>query len=290
MDHLEIVMLRSFFLLVVFAPSMTWSQTWFEGEPVFADDASRTLAAELLHAHGGMAPMAEANSLQFSFFTKMIGNPTPFYSKESLDLATGNALVDWPFWNSTIGWDGKNIWTRNWPMPLPGGFFVRLTSSFLTLPWQIHSDNATIGPVFQDKLPGDDTVYDVLRITYQNRHPGIPGTFYEIFVHPNSHLMTGLRFDINHPGMVANPSQPLGPNYHVFSDYRTFDGLVIPTFYKSFGTGSSAGGESNAYHVVWDLQVDQAFDSHRIQAPSDAMLDQVSASWWQSNDNTKKEQ
>jgi len=167
-------------------------------------------------------------------------------------------------------------------MPLPAGFFVRLSSSFLTLPWQIQSGNADIGPAFRGKLPDDDTQYDILRVTFDNRHAGIPGTFYEIFVHPETRLMAGLRFDINHPGMVANPKQPLGPNYHVFGDYRTFENLVIPTFYKSYGQGSGTGGTSNAYHFVWNMKLDEPFDMAHAVAPSDAQIDQVSTEWWQS--------
>jgi len=288
MDGLETVMSRILLAFLLLVPVAATAEPWFAGEPEFADEASQVLAAELLAAHGGMGPMADANSVQFSFFTKMIGNPTPFYSHETLDLATGDAYVDWPFWNATIGWHDETLWTRNWPMPLPAGFFVRLTSSFLTLPWQIHTGNADIGPASQDTLPGDDTVYDVLRVTFDDRHPGIPGTFYDIFVDPESHLMAGLRFDINHPGMVANPKQPLGPNYHVFGDYRTFNGLVIPTFYKSFGQGGSTGGDSNAYHFVWNMQLDQPVDDSRSGVPSDAVIDQVSIDWWLSDDNTEQ--
>lgn len=274
-------MFRTLFILLLLSPAATMAQSWFDGNPDFADDASKQLAFEVLAAHGGMQAMNEASGLEFNFFTKMIGNPTPFYSIETLNPKTGDAYVDWPFWNATITWDRNELWTRNWPMPLPAGFFVRLTSSFITLPWQMHANNANVGPVRKAKLPRDDTEYDVLRITYDDRNPGIPGTFYEIFIHPETRLMAGIRFDINHPGMVANPSQPLGPNYHVFGDYRNFDGLVIPTFYKSFGQGSSDGGKSNAYHFVWNFRSDQPFDSSRLEKPGDASVDTVSSEWWQ---------
>lgn len=273
-------MLRIFMAFLALLPALAGAGPWFEGEPDFADDASRALAAELLDAHGGMAPLADAPSVQFSFFTKMLGNPTPFYSHEALDLGNGDAYIDWPFWDATIAWNRQHVWTRNWPMPLPAGFFVRLTSSFLTLPWQIHTDNAVIGPVRQDTLPEDDTVYDVLPVRFAERHPGIPGTFYDIYIDPETRLMAGLRFDINHPGMVANPSQPLGPNYHVFGDYRSFDGLAIPTFYESYGQGSGQGGKSNAYHFVWDFQIKKPFDSSRVAKPADAEIDKISSEWW----------
>ena len=98
--------------------------------------------------------------------------------------------------------------------------------------------------------------------------------------------MKAVRFDINHPGMVANPSQPIGPNIHVFGEYRRFDGLLIPTFYMSYGRGSANGGTSNAYHFAWDLSLDQPFDAARLDAPEGAMFDDVSMKWWQSSDHS----
>jgi hypothetical protein len=279
-------MLRTLLVFLLLGPQAAIAEPWFSGHPEYADSESEALATSLLQAHGGMQPMAAATSLEFNFFTKMIGNPTPFYSFEALDLATGSAYVDWPFWNAKISWNQQEVWTENWPMPMPAGFFVRLTSSFLTLPWQLRADDANVGPVSQDTLPGDNTMYDVLRITFDSRSPTIPGNYYDLFVDPETQLMKAVRFDINHPGMVANPSQPLGPNYHVFGDYRIFDGMAIPTFYKSYGQGSVKGGQSNAYHFVWNLRTDQPYDDSRQTTPTDAQMDSVSSNWWHSELST----
>lgn len=275
-------MLRLLLILTLIASASAQATPWFDGSPDFADEASRSLAEKVLQAHGGMQPMNEAKSLQFSFFTKVIGGPMPFYSFEAVDLATGDAYVDWPFWDATVAWTDGELWSKAWPMPMPAGFFIRLTASFLTLPWQINADGANIGPVRQATLPEDDKVYDVLRITFDQRSPSMPGTFYDLFIDPESGLMKGIRFDINHPGMVANPSQPLGPNFHVFDEYKMFDGLVLPTFYKSYGAGSANGGGSNAYHFAWDIRLDQPFDASRLVAPEGAVQDAVSMKWWQS--------
>jgi len=276
-------MLRRLVLIIILTPACAFAAPWFDGSPDYVDDASRTLSQEVLEAHGGMDSMAGATSLRFNFFTKVINAPSPFYSIEALNLETGAAYVDWPFWNATIAWDNERLWSHQWPMPMPAGFFVRLTSSFITLPWQIHADDANIGPVSKGRLPEDETDYDVLRVTFDQRNPGIPGTFYELYIDPDTRLMRGLRFDINHPGMVANPNQPLGPNFHTFENYRTFDGLLIPTYYRSYGRGSSNGGTSNAHHFVWNIQLDQPFDSSRLTAPDDAITDDVSGNWWQSS-------
>jgi hypothetical protein len=277
-------MLRLLLILTLIASASAQASPWFDGAPDFTDEESRSLAEKVLQAHGGMQPMNEAKSLQFSFFTKMIGGSMPFYSFEAVDLATGDAYIEWPFWDATIAWKDGELWSQQWPMPMPAGFFIRLTTSFITLPWQINADGANIGPVSQATLPEDDEIYDVLRITFDQRSPSMPGTFYDMFIDPESGLMKAIRFDINHPGMVANPAQPLGPNVHVFGEYKKYGGLVIPTFYKTYGAGSANGGGSNAYHFAWDVRLDRPFDSSRLVAPEDAVLDSVSMKWWQSNE------
>ncbi len=274
-------MLRLLTILVLIASASADAGPWFDGSPQYADNASQALAQQLLEAHGGMQAMADAESLKFSFFTKVIGGQMPFYSIEAVDLTTGNAYIEWPFWESRVAWIDGDLWSHQWPMPMPAGFFIRLTTSFITLPWQIQADDANVGPAGSGKLPQDETLYDVLRITFDTRSPSIPGTFYDLFIDPQTHLMRGVRFDINHPGMVANPQQPLGPNYHVFGEYKKFGGLVIPTFYKSYGRGSASGGSSNAYHFAWNVQLDQPFDAARLDAPEGATLDIVSMQWWQ---------
>ena len=275
-------MLRLLPIFLIFASAVANSAPWFDGTPDFADEESRRLAADVLEAHGGMQPMRQAKSVQFDFFTKAIGGPMPFYSHEVVDLSTGSAYLEWPFWNSTVAWHEGEVWSHQWPMPMPAGFFVRLTMSFITLPWQIQANAANVGPVSDGKLPNDDTTYKVLRITFDERSPSIPGTFYDLFVDPDSGLMKGIRFDINHPGMVANPGQVLGPNYHVFAEYRQFDGLILPTSYMSYGTGSANGSNSNAYHFAWNVKLDEPFDESKLKAPEGAVKDEVSMEWWRS--------
>ena len=114
-------MLRRLALFIILTPACAIAAPWFDGSPDYLDDASRTLSQEVLEAHGGMYSMANATSLRFNFFTKVINAPSPFYSIEALDLETGSAYVDWPFWNATIAWDRERLWSHQWPMP--AGFF-----------------------------------------------------------------------------------------------------------------------------------------------------------------------
>ena len=273
-------MLRAL-MLAFLASGVAQAAPWFDGSPEYADDASRQLAASLLEAHGGMQPMQDAKSLQFNFFTKANGGPNPFFSFEAVDLATGNAYLEWPDWNASVALHDGELWSHQWPMPMPAGFFIRLTTSFITMPWQMQANSANVGPVSQGQLPNDDMIYDVLRITFDQRSPSIPGTFYDLYIDTETHVMKGIRFDINHPGMVANPSQPLGPNFHVFFEHRQFDGLILPTSYVTYGQGS--GDAAGAYHFAWNVRLDEPFNEAKLDAPDGAVRDQVSMDWWQSS-------
>ena len=71
-------MLRLLLIFTLIASASAQATPWFDGTPDFTDEESRSLAEKVLQAHGGMQPMNEAKSLQFSFFTKMIGGSMPF--------------------------------------------------------------------------------------------------------------------------------------------------------------------------------------------------------------------
>jgi hypothetical protein len=270
-------------IFLLFASAASHSAPWFAGTPDYADEQSRRLATELLRAHGGMEPMEAAKGVQFNFFTKASGNPNPFFSFESVDLSTGNGYIDWPDWHARVALKDGELWSHQWQLPMPAGFFIRLTTSFVTMPWLIRADSANVGPVSEGRLPNDETVYNVLHITFDERSPTIPGTFYDLYIDPETGLLKGIRFDINHPGMVANPNQPLGPNFHVFNEYRQFAGLILPTTYVSYSRGSANGGTSNASHFLWNVRLDEPFDITKLTAPDGAVRDTVSMDWWQTN-------
>ena len=256
----------------------------FDGEPRYADDESRRIALRLVEAHGGRDGWRDAESLSFRFVTKVIGAPVPWYSIETMDLRSNAAYIDWPWWDAKTGFDGEAVWSENWKMPLPAGFFTRLTASFITLPWLTGMDGVTVGPVTTDRLPGSETRYRVLRLEFAERGPQVPGEYYELFIDPDRHVMRAVRFNITHPGMVANPNQPLGPNLHVFQEYRQIEGLIFPTYYTSYGRNAANATDSSAIHMLFDLSLERPFDVAAASPPPAAERDEVTRSWWQQAD------
>ena len=259
----------------------------FSGAPAYESEAARQAVMGMIEAHGGLEPWAEVDTLRFQFFTKVIGAPTPqppFYSIETTSIATGDVILDWPWFGAETVWSGEEVWSRNWPIPpLPPGFFTQLTTSFITLPWLTQTDGVTISGPIKDRLPEDahdPKLYDVVHMTFDHPNPSIPGEFYDIFIDPDTHLMKAVRFNITHPGMVRIAGQNIGPNFHVFSEYQNIGGLKIPVYYYTYGSGAAPSQDVNALHVVFGLQLDATFDEDRLARPEDAIVDVETTNWW----------
>lgn len=250
------------------------------GTPEYATAETRLLIERMVDAHGGLDPWQAVEVIGFNFFTKNSGNPNPWFSRETTDRRSGRAILDWPYLDASIVWDGSEVWSVNWPVQIPPGFFTRLTYSFITMPWLTQSSGARLEATGTGKLPNDDTQYATVRMTLPHRSASIPGTYYELFIDPSSHLLKAIGFDLAHPGMVANPDQPLGPNYHVFEEYSEYAGLTIPTYYVSYGFNQRNKKKSSAIHVVFDLTLNESFDEARMEKPIDAVVDEATLNWW----------
>lgn len=262
-------------------------ERYFSGAPQYENAAAQRIVERMIAAHGGLEPWEGIDTMSFRFVTKVVGAPSPqppFYSIETSNLNTGQVIIDWPWFNAETVWNGEEAWSRNWPIPpLPTGFFTKLTSSFITLPWLTQTDGVKIGAPTKDRLPEkaqDDKDYDVVRMTFDNPNPSIPGEYYDVFIDPDTHLMRAVRFNITHPAMVRIAGQPVGPNVHVFSEYHDVNGLKIPAYYYTYGGGAAAGPTVDALHIVFGLQMNAPFDEGRLAAPEDARLDEETASWW----------
>jgi|GEM_PF-4375920 len=253
----------------------------FKGEPAYQNNETRTLVNEMITAHGGTEPWQDISTLKFEIITKVIGNGSaPTYSIETTNLNSGAAYLDYPFWDAEIVWNNSEVWSRNWPLPLPPGFFTRLSTSFITLPWLTQNKHVKLSGLMPGHLPGDETLYDVVKMEFKNPGPSIPGEYYELFIDRETHLLAGIGFNITHPFMMQISSQPVGPNYHKFTEYKNVGGLVIPTYYETHGYNSQNGGITRAMHAVFGLDLNETFDESRLPRQDDSVIDESTTQWW----------
>lgn len=263
------------------AVSADAEQRFGDGDPRYESEDTKTLIEAMVAAHGGLAAWDDVSAMRFEIITKVIGTgQAPTYSIETTNMKTGAAYLDYPFWNAQVAWDTEEVWSQNWPLPLPPGFFTGLTTSFITLPWLTQNEGVALSAPYPGTLPGDETLYRVVRMTVDDPGPTIPGEYYELFINEETKLLAGIGFNITHPFMMRIASQPIGPNYHMFSEYQTVGGLVIPTYYETNGYNAQSGGITRAMHAVFGIDLSSAFDAERLKRPADAVTDESTSEWW----------
>jgi hypothetical protein len=181
--------------------------------------------------------------------------------------------------DATIWADGEQAWSQGWPLGFSPGFFPYLTASFVTLPFLLDGPGTRLGEVEIRQLPEDDTAYLTFRVTLEKPGGRAPGTYYRLYIHPETYAYKAIEFDISHPGLVANPNQPLGPNVHVFEQYTQIRGVRIPSYYKTYGHNRRTGQKSDADHWLFSVSADRPF-SEAWGAGPQGEPDTVTAEFW----------
>lgn len=257
--------------------------------PVQAQMASQTAeysmsASEVIEqtveAHGGRAAFENLPGLSYWFFTRNTGAPDPWLSIESIDFATGRSVIEWPVYEAKIWSDGESAWSRGWPLGFSPGFFPYLTPSFVTLPFLLDGPGVHLGEVELKKLPEDDTDYLSFRITFEEPRGLAPGTYYRMYVNPETFEYRAIEFDINHPGLVANPNQPLGPNIHVFQEFKNVGGVRLASYYNTYGQNRRNNTVSTADHWLFAVSTERPFSEAWEDGPDGEQLDAVTTEFW----------
>lgn len=247
--------------------------------PRYATPETQRVIEAMVAAHGGMEAWHRISEVRYRFFTRNTGAP-PWLSWERVETRTRRARIDWPVFDAVVAYDGSDVWSTRWPIPLSPGFFANLTYGFITLPFQTQQDGVRLEAPQQGTLPGDDTTYVTVRMTMDRPRGLMPGTYYRLFIHPETHLLHALEFDISHPGLVSIPNQSIGPNFHVFSERQEVGGVLFPAFYTSSGSRAGNLVERRAVHYVFDLSVSGTFDATAVRRPPEAMSDTVTTLFW----------
>lgn len=250
-----------------------------------AADTDLTAAALLdgaIAAHGGREAWNALPNLSFWFITRNTGAPEPWLTMEAFEPSTGRSVMRWPVFEAQVWSDGERVWSRGWPLSMSPGFFSYLTSSFVTLPFLLDAPGVHLGEPETRQLPDDATDYLTVRVTFDDPGGHVPGNYYRMFFDPDTYEYRAIEFDITHPGLVQNPDQPLGPNVHVFHEYKTIGGVKIPSYYTTHGQNRRTGATSSADHRLFSASAERSFDELWGDGPATPGLveDRTTAVFW----------
>ncbi|NIR65810.1 MAG: hypothetical protein GWN61_16390, partial [candidate division Zixibacteria bacterium] len=131
------------------------------------------------------------------------------------------------------------------------------------------------------QLPGFDKDYITVTMEYSG-DPGIGKTqkdSYKLYIDPDTYLLQGYEYVIGYGQMLELMKIPegqlIGPMLRIHDKLTEVDGLVVPT---KMHTMAPDGSATFGYHVLINYAFDQKFDETRMNPPSDAVVDNSSAS------------
>lgn len=229
---------------------------------------------KMIKAHGGFEKWANAPAVQFTHILSVPGDPDVWESIETIEQGRRRAYLDWPRDEAFMAYDGERTWSTNWKRLNPPSFMIHVAYYFLNLPWLTQDDGVILSEVGKGKLPDDDREYLTVKMTFK---PGVgitPDDYYTIYIDPKTNRMKATEFVVTHAAMLDIFNVPpevtaIGPLYHVYEDYGTFDGLVIPTKYTTY----RPDGKKYGNHIVKDISFDVKFDTSKLEMPADAVID-----------------
>ena len=238
-------------------------------------DASH-LVSEMVDAHGGMTAWRAASALSFTHVLAF-GEPLAaewFISHETTEIATRRTYQDWPLYGGQLGYDGRAVWTMNWKIDNPPGVNVNSAYEVLALPWLAQEPGTRLAYVGERALPNAKLKHRVVRMTFDASRGQSPHKYYDLYIHPETHLLGGVAYDITHGGFLDLIGLPadrtsLGPFTHVFYRHVTVGGLRLPAQYDTFDpTGATAGR-----HAVYGYELASTFDARRVEKPAGGVVD-----------------
>ncbi len=253
-----------------------------EGAPDAFRQANATpeavsLARRVIDAHGGIEAWRAAKTLRYTQTLLIPGGDKPWVATETVEETPVRRLYqDWSSHGGSLVWDGKEVWAVDWGLPNPPKLMPFLNYYSLITPWLALDEGVTIEASSQALIPGgDSTKYDTVTIRVPSDISGPPvAGYYRVLIDPTSNRMKAMSYSVTYGPILDAMGVPdgvteMGPITHVYDEYTTVGGLLVPTRYHTVGPDGSLAGD----HQVGGWGVGAAFDESRMVKPTNAVVD-----------------
>lgn len=229
------------------------------------------LVDAMIAAHGGMEPWAGAPAVSFvdEFRDGEAASGTPM--RVTVEQGPRRAYIDVVGTDMRMAWDGERAWSENWEVPMPPRFLALLDYYFLNLPWLARDPGVVLhepGRARIEQLPGDDTEYRTVRMTFAPGTGDTPDDYYVLYIDPETHRLRATEYIVTYRSLLPEGQDSTPPHLLVYDEWTTVDGLVVPTHYTIYEGDAIYG--SNA---IRDWSFEGSFDASRMEMPEGAVVD-----------------
>ena len=271
LNNTKIAMLFMSFILV----------TNVQSAPIYESKETKNIIESMVKAHGGLEIWKNAPSISYdNIMHNNYHGKQEFawwVAHEVIDQKTRQVYQKWPYDKAQIGYDDKQVWSRNWKRANPPSFMVSAFYYFVNLPWLTQDDGVILSKPTKFKWPGTEIELIEIKMTFK-QDPAIGKTnkdYYVLYINPVNYRLTAYQYAIGYKPLLKSLGQPedlelFGPLWRYITKYEEVDGLLFPS---AFRTMPEANERIVGNHLIMNIDINQKFDYEKAKAPKDADIE-----------------
>lgn len=218
-----------------------------------ADPAGQILW-ESIEAHGGLSAWLSRGTIAFEFDYQPVGNPERRMRTTShIDLWRSRARQEEIVESgeaAVLGWNGEEAWITPGPdaFPSTARFWSLTPFYFVGIPFVLADPGTRYERLDDAELDG--VAHRIVKVTYEDGTGDSPDDYYVIYVHPETHRVSAIRYIVAFPGFFE-PGQHSPEKLMRYGDQREVDGLWLTHRFDTYrwDTETSEIGEL-ATHIT----------------------------------------
>jgi len=234
------------------------------------------LAARLVAAHGGRRAWEAASTVSYDHTLEFDGDEGRHWrSIEVIERSTGHAYHEYPNHGSRLAWNGREVWASDWSIGNPPKVMIKLTQYSVIAPFLSLVPGARLEAAPTAKVPGQEQLLPTFIVRFPKDSSKPPSAvYYRLYVDPVTSRLRALEYAVGYGPLLDLMDAPpgatqVGPITHVYDDWTSVDGVLVPTRYHTVGTDGAIYGK----HVVTDWSLRRPFAPDRLVRPPGAVVD-----------------
>ena len=248
--------------------------------PTYGNDETKRVIEAMVEAHGGIERWRAAPSIRFDnvMHNNYHGKKefAWWVSHEVIDQKTRQAWQYWTMDDTTIGFDGKDVWSENWNRANPSPFMVHFFYYFVNLPWLTQDDGVSLSEVSRYEWPLFDKPLYEIKMTFDEA-PSVGKSakdFFVLYIDPDSYRLVGYQYANGYQPLLDIMNMPegkevFGPLWRLITRFEEVDGLLFPS---AFRTMPEADERVVGNHVILNIDVSTPFEYDRAKRPEKSKL------------------
>ncbi len=168
-----------------------------------------------------------------------------------------------------FAWDGTDAWIAPGSIEQPNPRFWGISGYYFQLiPFVLADPGTRFERRPDEELDG--TMYEMVRVSFDEGVGESPGDSYTLYVHPESGLVEAIRYTVSY-GRDVSPGADLPETLFYYDDHVTVDGLTVATAFRGYEfTEAGEAGEFRNEAFADSISFRRSFDRSRLEAPRDA--------------------